>query len=82
VRDPAGIFPSLHASLSTTVAILAWESRAVYPRWVVVALPLAAGVGFATMYLGIHWALDVVGGICLGVVSVTIADYLSYITDF
>jgi membrane-associated phospholipid phosphatase len=32
------------------------------------------------MYLGIHWAVDVVGGICLGAVSVIVADKLTYIT--
>jgi membrane-associated phospholipid phosphatase len=76
VNTNTNVFPSLHTSLSTAVAVLAWETRDIYPRWPVLAVPLAVGVGFATMYLGIHWATDVLGGICLGVGSVVIAGRL------
>lgn len=64
------VFPSLHTSLSVTVALLAYRTRRVYPGWLAIAVPLAGSVAVATMYLGIHWAIDVVGGTILGVVSV------------
>lgn len=73
VNNNTNVFPSLHASLATSVALLAWRTRDTYPRWPPLAIPLAVGVGFATMYLGIHWATDVFAGICLGVASVRIA---------
>jgi len=76
VNNPTNVFPSLHTSLSTTVAVLAWETRDVYPRWPVLAVPFAVGVGLATMYLGIHWVTDVLAGICLGVGSVVVAGRL------
>jgi membrane-associated phospholipid phosphatase len=74
VNANTNVFPSLHASLSTTVAFLSIQTREVYPRWTVVAVPLATAVAFSTMYLGIHWAVDVVAGIVLGVGSVFVAD--------
>jgi undecaprenyl-diphosphatase len=60
-------FPSGHAvqSLSTFVALVlvgsAWAPRARLPG-LIVALVLAAGVGWSRVYLGVHWATDVVIG--------------------
>jgi membrane-associated phospholipid phosphatase len=76
VNANTNVFPSLHASLSVTVALLAWRTRRHYPRWTAIAVPLAASVVVSTMYLGIHWATDVVAGIALGVGSVLVAEWL------
>lgn len=73
VNVNSNVFPSLHASLSITVALLAYHTRRVYPRWFYVAAPIAASVVVATMYLGIHWALDVIAGGVLAVFSVYVA---------
>lgn len=67
------VFPSLHTSLSMTVALLAYETRDIYPRWSLVAAVFAVSITIATMYLGIHWAIDIVAGIVLAVGSVLIA---------
>ncbi|MFB6269744.1 MAG: phosphatase PAP2 family protein [Halobacterium sp.] len=67
------VFPSLHASLSGTVALFAWRTRREFPGWFVVAVLLAASVTLATMYLGIHWATDVAGGLVLAAVSYHVA---------
>jgi membrane-associated phospholipid phosphatase len=64
------VFPSLHTSLSVTVAMLAVKTRDLYPRWPPIAIPLAASVCVSTMYLGIHWGIDVVAGTVLAVISV------------
>jgi membrane-associated phospholipid phosphatase len=74
VNTNVNVFPSLHASLATTVAIMAYRTRDVYPGWFLLAVPLAASVAFSTMYLGIHWATDVAAGVLLGAGSVYIAD--------
>jgi membrane-associated phospholipid phosphatase len=74
VNEAANVFPSLHTSLSVTVASFAVLTREEYPRWTPVALWLATSVVLATMYLGIHWLTDVVGGVALALGSV----YLSY----
>ncbi|WP_247003980.1 phosphatase PAP2 family protein [Halosolutus gelatinilyticus] len=76
VNRNTNVFPSLHASLASTVALLAWKTRRVYPKWAAVAVVLAICVSLSTMYLGIHWAIDVIAGIGLGYVSVDLAGHL------
>jgi membrane-associated phospholipid phosphatase len=67
------VFPSLHASLSATVALFAWRTRREFPGWFVVATLLAVSVSVATMYLGIHWATDVAGGLVLAGLSYVVS---------
>lgn len=67
VNTNTNVFPSLHTSLSVTVALLAWQTRQQYPRWTVIAVPVAASVVLSTMYLGIHWAVDVLAGAAMAV---------------
>lgn len=74
VNRNTNVFPSLHASLSATVALLAVRTRTSFPRWAPIATVVAASVIVSTMYLGIHWLTDVVAGILLAVVSVVAAD--------
>jgi membrane-associated phospholipid phosphatase len=76
VNRNTNVFPSLHSSLSLTVALLAYRTRDIYPRWPYVAVPLAASVAISTMYLGIHWAVDVVAGLVLGAFAVRAAAYI------
>jgi membrane-associated phospholipid phosphatase len=72
VNDQTNVFPSLHTSMAITAAHLAWLSREEYPMWVPVSAVLAVSVLIATMYLGIHWATDVIFGIMLGYLSVRV----------
>jgi len=74
VNSPTNVFPSLHTSLSTTVATFAVKTRKPYPLWTAVAIGLATSVILSTMYLGIHWATDVVAGALLGVGCVALAE--------
>ncbi|WP_126662901.1 phosphatase PAP2 family protein [Haloterrigena salifodinae] len=76
VNHNTNVFPSLHTSLSATIAIFAYRTRDEYPIWFAVAAPLAASIAVSTMYLGIHWAIDVVAGITLAVGTVYAADRL------
>ena len=70
INANVNVFPSLHTSLSVSVAALAYRTRHEYPRWVPIAVLLAVSVMIATMYLGIHWATDVFFGVILGLISV------------
>ncbi|WP_254767948.1 phosphatase PAP2 family protein [Salinilacihabitans rarus] len=70
INVPENVFPSLHTSLATSSFLLAWLTREEYPLWTPVAGVLALGVVVSTMYLGIHWFGDVVGGVVLAAISV------------
>ncbi|QFU83205.1 phosphatase PAP2 family protein [Natronorubrum aibiense] len=76
VNRNTNVFPSLHTSLAATVSILAYRTRAYYPMWNVVAAVLGLSVAISTMYLGIHWAIDVLAGVVLAYLSVELAGIL------
>lgn len=57
-------FPSLHTSLSVTLALLAWRHQ--YKLWKLLAGLSAVIVIFSIFYLGIHWLSDMIGGVILG----------------
>jgi membrane-associated phospholipid phosphatase len=67
------VFPSLHTSLATTVVLLAYQTRSVYPSWFYLSAAIASSVILATLYLGIHWGLDALAGVVLAIVSVAAA---------
>ncbi|SIR71672.1 phosphatase PAP2 family protein [Natronorubrum thiooxidans] len=65
VNRNVNVFPSLHTSLSATVGIFAYLTRSSYPKWLPVAIVLAVSVIISTMYLGLHWGIDVLAGLAL-----------------
>ncbi len=73
VNRSTNVFPSLHTSLSMTVLFVAIRTRKSFARWLPVATVFALSIVISTMYLGIHWASDVVAGIVLAGVSVILA---------
>ncbi|MFF2094008.1 phosphatase PAP2 family protein [Paenibacillus sp. NPDC058174] len=58
-------FPSLHTSMSVTLAILACSSS--NRRWAAIVCSCSAVILFSIFYLGIHWITDMLGGLTLGV---------------
>ncbi|MDQ2052775.1 phosphatase PAP2 family protein [Natronolimnohabitans sp. A-GB9] len=76
VNRNTNVFPSLHTSLAATVGIFAYHTRATYRAWFPVAVVLAASVAISTMYLAIHWAIDVVAGLILAYACVALSDRL------
>ncbi|OYR86272.1 inositol phosphorylceramide synthase, partial [Halorubrum sp. E3] len=76
VNQNSNVFPSLHTSLSVTVGTFAVLTRDEYPLWTAVAAWLSLSVVIATMYLGIHWLTDVIGGTALALGCVAIAYHL------
>ena len=74
VSANTNVFPSLHTSLAVVVMLFAWRSRQEYPRWFPIASFVTSCVVFSTMYLGIHWLIDVIAGVLLAVGSVIGAE--------
>ncbi|SFS58669.1 phosphatase PAP2 family protein [Marininema halotolerans] len=70
-------FPSLHTSISITLALIAWQSVN-RPISRITSLS-AAVVLFAILYLGIHWYLDIITGAVLALTSVALAFRFSEI---
>ncbi|MGL4608791.1 MAG: phosphatase PAP2 family protein [Trueperaceae bacterium] len=61
-----GAFPSGHAQGSTTF----WGLAAFYfrRRWLwILAVTMIALVSLSRLYLGVHWVIDIVGGIVIGI---------------
>lgn len=58
-------FPSLHTSMAVTVALLSLWTRDQFPRFPILVIPMTLSIVLATMYLGLHWVTDVLGGIVL-----------------
>ncbi|GGG83538.1 phosphatase PAP2 family protein [Paenibacillus radicis (ex Gao et al. 2016)] len=68
-------FPSLHTSMSVTLAILACSSA--NRRWAAIVCSCSAVILFSIFYLGIHWITDMLGGLTLGVFASTAGLKLS-----
>jgi undecaprenyl-diphosphatase len=68
-------FPSGHATLSTVIACTVWPYLPAKLRYVVV--PLFIGVVcLSRLYLGVHFPLDIVGGIAIGIAAVSFVRIL------
>jgi membrane-associated phospholipid phosphatase len=70
----ANCFPSMHTSVAFAILLLALRERSAAYRVMMVAY--ATSIIVSTMYLEIHWVMDVLGGLLLGAVAVKVADRL------
>jgi len=68
-------FPSLHTSLSVTMALLALKSR--IPRMGSLFTWSAGIIIFSIFYLGIHWVIDMIAGCALGLFAASLASKIS-----
>jgi len=72
-RSLSGInncFPSLHTSISITIALLA--SKSGIRRWAIFTWINAVVIIFSIFYMGIHWFTDMAAGTTLAIVAVTV----------
>ncbi len=65
-----GTFPSLHAGVSSAVAIDAWRTSR---RWGVAFTVVAGVIWISTIYLRYHWVPDLLAGALLAVVCTWLA---------
>jgi membrane-associated phospholipid phosphatase len=70
----ANCFPSMHTSVAFAVALLALRERSLLFRWLMVGY--AASIIVSTVYMEVHWLVDIGGGLALGALSVLGVDRL------
>lgn len=63
-------FPSRHASISFAMAFAFLYFKS---KWGIPILLLAAWVGISRVYVGVHYPMDIIGGIIVAIVSLIIA---------
>ncbi|WP_081667340.1 phosphatase PAP2 family protein [Paenibacillus pinihumi] len=81
-RELSGLdncFPSLHTSISVTLAVLAIRSG--NKRWAWFTSISALLIIFAIFYMGIHWLSDMLAGAVLGLLASTVGLKLSAYTS-
>jgi membrane-associated phospholipid phosphatase len=70
----ANCFPSMHTSVAFAILLLGLRERSVLFRRCMVVY--ASSIIFSTVYMEVHWLLDLVGGVALGAASVNLVDRL------
>jgi membrane-associated phospholipid phosphatase len=70
-------FPSMHTSISFAMLLLALREKDTIFKTMMVTY--CASIIFSTMYLQIHWVLDVIAGMLFAWGVVKLADFLLYL---
>jgi membrane-associated phospholipid phosphatase len=70
----ANCFPSMHTSVAFAILLLARRENSAMFRWLMAIY--ATSIIFSTVYMEVHWLVDIAGGLALGAVSVKLADRL------
>lgn len=73
-------FPSLHVALPLTVVMILFLTK--QRKYALIGLPIAISIIISTVYLGIHWIIDIIAGILFSFVAVYIAYNLDYELEF
>lgn len=66
--------PSMHTSIAFAMFLLVLREKDKIFKWVWGIYCLS--VIYSTMYLEVHWVIDVIGGIILGYVTVKLVDFI------
>jgi membrane-associated phospholipid phosphatase len=71
----ANCFPSMHTSVAYAILLLGLRERSRAFR--VMMVVYATSIIFSTMYMEVHWVIDVIGGVGLGHAAVMLADLIT-----
>lgn len=67
-------FPSMHTSVAFAMLLLALREKDRLFRWIFSLFCLS--IIYSTLYLEIHWVIDVIAGIILAIVTVKLGDWI------
>lgn len=67
-------FPSMHTSIAFAMFLLVLRERNKIFKWVWGIYCIS--IIYSTMYLEIHWVIDVIGGLLLGFLTVKLVDFV------
>ncbi len=70
----ANCFPSMHTSVAFAILLLAQREKSVLFRRMMAAY--ASAIIFSTMYMEVHWVIDVLAGFGLGWAAVRCTDWV------
>jgi membrane-associated phospholipid phosphatase len=68
----ANCFPSMHTSVAFAVMLLALREKSVWFRYMMVVY--STSIILSTMYMEVHWVIDVLAGLALGYAAVKLVD--------
>jgi membrane-associated phospholipid phosphatase len=68
----ANCFPSMHTSVAYAILLLGLRERS--RTFALMMAMYASSIIFSTMYMAVHWVIDVIGGVALGHAAVLLAD--------
>ena len=66
IPESGASFPSGHMTFFFALAMAVWYADRKWGVWYFV---LAALMGIARIYVGVHWPLDILGGVVIGIAS-------------
>ncbi len=69
-ESPGAAFPSRHATIA---AVIAFSFTYFKSKWAFVLLPCLLWVGISRIFVGVHYPLDILGGLLVGIISLLIA---------
>lgn len=73
ISETGWSFPSGHAAWFFALAMTVWY---VNRKWGIWYFALAVIMGVARVYAGVHWPLDIIGGVVVGILSALFVHWL------
>lgn len=69
-EDVDASFPSRHATIASVIAFAYTYLKS---KWAFLLLPVMLWIGISRIYVGVHYPLDVLGGLATGLLSLILA---------